>query len=291
METGAVPYIAIYSVAMKPPESPLEVHEAEVRLTFTPGPLTFCYSVPLKSFGPGSFAVTLGERQVSLPKGSYVVIEIMASPGKEPERERLALQVAEVATLVALRHSHVLDEKLFEGVVNVAGKAVMWREGPMSFTAAPAVSPEEVADGFASDFACVQQLNGESHQRLQLISRWFRRGHEAINQVDSFLFWWTVLEIYPGKGESKIVKNVTQVVRDGVCPHLELQVVREKLWIGRIYGERKRIVHDGRAFVAFDNAYFQGCLDRLRAIATVSLRLLGGFSPGDDLKQYLEPEI
>ena len=84
METGAVPYIAIYSVAMKPPESPLEVHEAEVRLTFTPGPLTFCYSVPLKSFGPGSFAVTLGERQVSLPKGSYVVIEILASPGKEP---------------------------------------------------------------------------------------------------------------------------------------------------------------------------------------------------------------
>ena len=290
MESPTVPYIAIYSVAMKPPEIPLRVHEADVRLTFTAGPLTFSYSVPLKSFGPGRVAVTLGERQVSLPKGSYVVIETMASPGEESERERLALQVAEVATLVALRYSHVLEEKLFEGVINVAGNAVMWREGPMSFTAAPAVSPEEVADGFASDFASVQQLKGERHQRLQLASRWFRRGHEAMNQVDSFLFWWTVLEIYPGKGESKIVKNVTQVLRDGVCPHLEPQIVREKLWIGRLYGERKRIVHDGRAFVAFDNEYFQGCLERLRAIATVSLRLLGGFSPGDDLKQYLEPE-
>lgn len=289
MEPSTVPYIAVYSAAMKPPETPLEVHGADVRLTFTTGPLTFVYSVPLKSFGPGRVAVTLGERQVTLPRGSYIVIETIANLAEESERERLALRVAEVSSLVALRHSHVLDERLFEGVVNTTDRALMWREGPMTFTAAPAVSPKKVADGFASDFASVQHLDAERRQRLQLASRWFRRGHEAINQVDKYLFWWTVLEIYPGKGESNIVQNVTQVLRNRVCPHLEPQILKEELRIGRIYGERKRIVHDGRAFVAFDDAYFQDCLERLHAIATVSLRLLGGLPPGDDLKQYVEP--
>ena len=280
MESPAVPYIAVYSAAIEPPNTPFRVQEADLCLTFTAGPLAFAYSVQLKSFGPGSVAVILGERQFSLPRGSYIVIEMLANVSKESERERLALRVAEVASLLALRHSHVLDEKLFEGVVNAADKALMWREGPMTFTAAPAVSPEEVADGFASDFASIQQLDAERHRRLQLASRWFRRGHEAINQVDKFLFWWTVLEIYPGKGESSIVRNVTQVLRNGVCPELEPQILQEKLRIGRIYGERKRIVHDGRAFVAFDDEYFQGCLERLRAIATVSLRLLGGLPVG-----------
>ena len=291
VESPTVPYIAVYSAAMKPPEIPVSVQEADVRLTFTAGPLTFAYSVPLKSYGPGSVAVTLGERQVSLPSGSYIVIETLANPSEESERERSALRVAEAASLLALRHSHVLDEKLFEGVVNAANRALMWREGPMTFTTAPAVSPEEVADGFAGDFASVQQLDADRHQRLQLASRWFRRGHEAINQVDKFLFWWTVLEIYPGKGESSIVRNVTQVLRNGVYPELAPQTLQEKLRIGRIYGERKRIVHDGRAFVAFDNAYFQGCLERLRAIATVSLCLLGGLPVGDDLEQYVEGEV
>ena len=290
MEKPTTPYIAVYSAAMMPPEVPLEVKEAGVRLTFTSGPWGFAYSVPLKSFGPGSVAVTLGERQVNLPSGSYIVIETLANPAEEFERERLALTMAEVASLVALRHPNVLDEKLFEGAVNTADRALMWREGLMTFTAAPAVSPKEVADGFTSDYASVQLLDAESHRRLQLASRWFRRGQEAINPVDKYLFWWTVLEIFPGKGESNIVRNIRQVLLNRVCPHLEPQVLEDKLRIGHIYGERKRIVHDGRAFVAFDDSYFQGCLERLSAIATVSLRLLGGFPPGDDLEQYIEPE-
>ena len=72
MQTSTVPYIAVYSAAITPADPPLEVQEADIRLMFTAGPLAFAYSVPLKSFGPGSVAMTLGERQLALPRGSAI---------------------------------------------------------------------------------------------------------------------------------------------------------------------------------------------------------------------------
>ena len=222
-----------------------------------------------------------------MPTGSYVLIEAMTSPSRE-SNESLALGVAEVASLVTLRHSHVLDEKLFEGIINTENSFVMRYDGPMRLTAAPAVTSQEVSDAFTRDFSSIQQLDSKERERLQLASRWFRRGHEAINQVDKYLFWWTVLEIYPGRGKSNIVKNIRRVLRERACPHLDVQTLEEKLAIGRIYGERKRIVHEGRAFVPINDRDFESCLERLRAIATVCLRLLGGLPPGGDLQQFVE---
>ena len=164
----------------------------------------------------------------------------------------------------------------------------MWLAGPMTVAIAPAVSQGEVAENLSRDLVSTQQFGSERQQRLQLACRWFRRGHEAKSQVDKYLYWWTVLEIYPGKGRRKIVNIIADFLNHKVFPDLTSPELKEKLYIGRMYNLRGEIVHKGRAFVSTDDIQFKEYLDRLNAVVTVSLRLLAGLGPGDELCKFLD---
>ena len=231
--------------------------------------------------------MTLGERQIQLPSGSYVVIEAEADPRARFERERVALRIAEVASLITLRHPHLLDEKIFEGVINVPGRFLAWSEGPVRLTAAPAVDPSDVISGFRNSIAAVRELDTETQYRFQLASRWFRRGHEATNEVDRFLFWWTVLEVYPREKGANIIRDINTVLGNHVFPRVARHELEKNLRIGRMYSERKRIVHEGRSFVDVDDNDFRASLERLGLIAGTLLRLLCGIPPGDDLQEFM----
>ncbi len=281
------PYVAIYSAPTVSLDAKVEVHESDSCLTLVRGPLFFSYSVPVKSFGSGSVAMTIGERQFSLPGGPYAIISTEADIRASSERERVGLLIAEAAGLITLRYPHLLHEKLFEGVTNTEGHSIIWREGPVTLSASPAIPAAEVIGNFTADISSFARLPTGMQHRFQLASRWYRRGHESINQVDKFLFWWTVLEIYPRKKGTDVVATIKQILKDEVFPNLSMQRLGQDLQISSIYRERIQIVHKGKAFVDIEDKNFQMCLDRLGAIATVCLRLLGGLPPGDDLQQFM----
>lgn len=290
MKPHRVPYIAIYRGSVVPPEDDVMTELNDVRLRVENGPFSFSYSVPIVTLRPSQGMMTLGERSVSVPQGPCILVETEADPTVESERQRVALRVAEVASLITLRFPYVLDEKFYEGPVNTQDMKMLWGEGPRTLTVSPEVTPSQLSEGLAEDMSFTQQLSPERRTRFQLASRWYRRGCEAMNLADKFLFWWTVLEIFPGQGNTKIVRSVKQILSDQVCSQLSPQEVEDKLRIGRIYGERKRIVHEGRAFVDFDDQPFQELLKRLRVIASVCLRLLCGLPPGDDLEEFMDSE-
>ncbi len=83
---------------MTPPKEDLVVKEGDISLTLTSGPLSFSYSVPMKRFGSGVASMTLAERQINLPSGSYVKIETLIKSFTDSERERVALAIAEAAS-------------------------------------------------------------------------------------------------------------------------------------------------------------------------------------------------
>ena len=290
MKPHRVPYVAIYRGAVVPPKDGVITAINDVRLRVENGPFSFSYSVPIITFRPSRAMMTLGERSVDVPQGPCIFVEIEADPAVESERQRVALRVAEVASLITLRFPHVLDEKFYEGPVNTDAMKMLWGEGPRTLTASPGVTPSQLSEGLASDMSFIQQLSPDKRTRFQLASRWYRRGCEAMNLADKFLFWWTVLEIFPGQGTTNIVKSIKQVLSDQACSQLSPQEMEDKLRIGRIYGERKRIVHEGRAFVDSDDQPFQELLKRLQAIASVCLRLLCGLPPGDDLQEFIDSE-
>ena len=64
--------------------------------------------------------------------------------------------------------------------------------------------------------------------------------------------------------------------------------VKRKLELGPMHTMRGKIVHDGQAFIEdSERSIFEQRLEKLRATATVCLRLLGGLSPGDDLERFI----
>ena len=284
-----VPYIAIYLANMAPPDESLVVSAGDISVTLTSGPLSFSYSVPIKRFGSGVASMTFGERQINLPSGSYVKIETLIQSFTDSERERAALVVAEAASLVTLRYPHLLDNKLFEGVVNARNTAVMWSEGPMTLTASPSISPETMAGALQNDFSNIQKLDESDRTRLQLAARWFRRGYEAVNQVDKFLFFWTVLEIYPAKGTTHVARETANLLQRSIYVNKNSSEVKKNLELGHMHSMRGKVVHTGQAFVEdSEQSIFEQRLEKLRATATVCLRLLGGISPGDELERFIK---
>ncbi|MBI4283963.1 MAG: hypothetical protein HY663_05790 [Chloroflexi bacterium] len=284
-----VPYVAIHRATMTPPKESLIVSAGDISLTLTSGPLSFSYSVPMKRFGAGVASMTIGERQINLPSGSYVKIETLIKSFADSDRERVALAIAEAATLITLRYPHLLDNKLFEGVVNSKNAAVMWSEGPMTLTASPSIPPETVAETLQSDFSNIQKLDASDRTRLQLAARWFRRGCEAVNQVDKFLFFWTVLEIYPTKGTIHVAGETANLLQSSIYVNMNTSDVKKNLELGPMHSMRGKIIHAGQAFVEdSEQSIFERRLEKLRATATVCLRLLGGMSPGDDLDRFIK---
>ncbi len=288
-ERSPVPYIAIHRTTMAPPKEELVVNAGDISLTLTSGPLSFSYSVPMKRFGAGVASMTLGERQISLPSGSYVKIDTLIRSFTDSERERVALAIAEAASLITLRYPHLLENKLFEGVVNSKNSAVVWSEGPMTLTASPSITPEIVAGTLQNDFSHVQKLDESDRTRLQLATRWFRRGCEAVNQVDKFLFFWTVLEIYPAKGTTHVARETANLLQQKIYKNMNSSDVKNKLGLGHMHSMRGKIVHAGQAFVEdAEWGIFEQRLEKLRATTTVCLRLLGGLPPGDDLERFIK---
>ncbi len=284
-------YAEIYQANLPTLKEPLEIDLGEQRITFQRGPLSFSYSVPVKSFGAGAASLRLGQRKVSLPAGSYCRIEALIKEMTGSERERVALLVTEAATLITLRSPSLLDEKLFEGVVAPPGAQIIWPEGPITLTVAPSLEPETIMADFKDDLTKIQELSSEDRSRLQLASRWFRRGNEALNPVDRFLFWWTVLEVYPAKARTKVVNYTIDLIKERVYPHKDRQDVKSMLEIGQMSSARDRIVHSGQAFVEdSERKVFDERLKKLRATTTVCLRLLAGIPHGDDLDQFMRTE-
>jgi hypothetical protein len=274
---------------MTPPKEDIVLNAGDIRLTLTSGPLSFSYSVPMKRFEAGVASITLGERQISLPSDSYVKIEMLVKSFTDSEREQVALAIAEAASLITLRYPHLLDSKLFEGAVNSKNSAIAWPEGPMTLTASPSIAIETVAGTLQNDFSTIQKLDESDRTRLRLAARWFRRGYEAVNHIDKFLFFWTVLEIYPAKGRTKVANHTRDLLHSRLYSGRNPQEIKDRLELGQMSSTRDKIVHEGQAFVKeSEQSIFEQRLKKLRAIAAVCLRLLGGLPPGDDLERFIK---
>lgn len=286
---ATVPYIAIYRASNPAPLESVSIDSGlGVKVTMTAGPIEFTYPTPLVGTGNRGSGIVLGLNEINLPPGSYVLIEAPLESLDEAQRQRVILGVAEAASLLTLRTPYLLSEKIYEGSLASADRAVLFRGGPMRLSVGPAVEASEVLDDLARDLSIAEGLADSQYQRFLLASRWYRRGYEAQNWVDKFLFWWTVVEVYPGEGHPKTVRRIRDVLAGELFTDRDAGDLKQLLRLGHIYELRKQIVHQGRAFAGISDGDFGDLLDRLQAIATVCLRLLAGLPPGDDLDKYLQ---
>ncbi len=251
--------------------------------------MAFAYSVPIVHQSPPASAITIGERKVELPKDSHLVIrQQLDGPDPRGLATEASLRVAEIAGMFDIRYTGVLSPKIYEGIINDGRSTILMLEGPIRLSAQPVREPSELAAAIDEDLQAVSSQPRDRRDRFRLAARWYRRGLDTLNQIDKFLSWWTVLEIFPGEGDD-VVKKTTDLISN-LYSDISDGDVKARLQIGRLAGARGDIVHQGQAFVRNENEQiFSDNLDRLEAMVITALRILGGIAPGDECDKYVRP--
>jgi hypothetical protein len=286
-----ISYLTVYRAALTPPGSDLYVASMQdLEIKLSPGPVEFSFTIPVVRHTPPVAGLRPAQRHVKLAPDSYVVIRIRVdAPDPTSARTTAALRAAEAGCVFDLRYPGLLAEKVYEGTVDEPGRFIFMGEGPLRISAQPHRDPKDVADRMATDFGHLEGLPEAERARFQLAARWFRRGQEAINPVDRFLFFWMVLEIYPAMGKGKVSNTTSRFLSERLYKHLSREEIKERTKLGRIEGLRGHILHKGKAFVdPREEEEFLEWLDRLERTAATSLRMLAGMAPGDDLDKYVK---
>jgi hypothetical protein len=92
--------------------------------------------------------------------------------------------------------------------------------------------------------------NNEIAERFLLMSKFYAKSLLYDPGEEKFLFLWTILEIFPMKNTSEIKPISTYLSK--ITGQKE-EVIKEKLHIGRMYGIRCGLVHDGQFKVDLKN--------------------------------------
>jgi len=284
------PFFSVYRLAAPPPQMKVQLLVVNAaKLLLFPGPFQVERAVPVHHYGDRVVEMTMGTERVSFPQGAFLVIdqEVDRSVGGGEQMEA-RLRSSEIVALLDLDFRGLVVEKLFEGAVNSPGHFVWAPEGPMRVTARPSLTPDQLKASLSSGIAALDSLSPHDRQRLRLMSRWYRRAQETLNQVDKLLFLYIAIEVFPASGRDDVPNAVRDFLAQHVFPDIEPHQIKERLMLGPITGLRADIVHDGKSSIAAsEQNQFSEKLVRLEAVTRESMSLLAGRAYGGTLDKWV----
>jgi hypothetical protein len=257
---------------------------AGVTAVVQPGPFTVHRPIPRVTYGVRSTAFGMGAEAVSFPAGAYLLLA--QDLGVEEFRSVARSRAVELAALVDLEFEGLLVEQVFDGVVTTPTSALLIQERPFRVRSGHEFSSDALAQTLAKASKSLQ--NSGDRERLALMARWYRRGEEAANSIDQFLFYYIALETYPAAGTTDVPNTVRDFLVKWIAPTVAPGVLKARLLLGPICGLRGNIVHDGRDVVGeSDRAAFDVKLECLRAVTRTCLAHLAGLPYSGELDKWL----
>lgn len=184
-------------------------------------------------------------KHTEAPQGAYLLLltplDIDGKEGNEARiRERIAAAVGLLATIGG---RNMVYERLYENILHLEdGKlsafSPIW-ENPLWFPSVDA-SDEKVA--LISDAGkAIAALPASERNRIELSLRWFQ---DAVfdGSANGFLKYWIALETL-GMPDTSDIRPLNE--RLASVYGLAYEMARDRFKVGRLFGLRSRIVHDG----------------------------------------------
>lgn len=219
---------------------------------------------------------------VDLPDDEGYLIAIAGGPGSDPDvLRKLEDRANFFPTIVAITAGpEILADPVYRGPIVASPDE--W----VSYTMVRAAARRALdLEALRAAHDAVFRLFAEDRARFMrfvLQSRFYVRACGFTLGEDKFLGFWTVLEIWPLKGSTKIRDLREWVGQVAGWPPGDV----DRLELGRLYGRRGRVVHDGMhpdpTTIGWD------CV-LLERIATEALRSLIGLPYGGWLERYRLP--
>lgn len=142
------------------------------------------------------------------------------------------------------------------------------------------INPTRLETEILQARACVSK-NSDLLERFTLMSRFYTRSLEYDPSEEKFMMLWTSLEIHPMHNTSNI-KPLRELISQIVGrPD---KVVNEAIGIGRLYGIRSSLVHDGH----LDKNQYKDVFGRLETLVHEVLRSMIGLPYSGALEKYFE---
>jgi len=124
--------------------------------------------------------------------------------------------------------------------------------------------------------------NNDLKDRFALMSRFYSKSLKYDPSEEKFMLMWTILEIYPMMNESDI-RPLKEMLVD--ITGRKKEEIEEKIGIGRLYGRRCRLVHDGFLDLMEDEELFT----KLEFIVHEIMRRMNGLKSSGLLEErYLD---
>lgn len=271
--------------------SNMDAKTGNMRLHPHPGLLDIPIVKPIVRREQGSAEVRISTTSHLLPadEGPYAIFETRVSDDEWGAHmfNRARLRLAEVMSIVELRHQDLLAEQVHDGPV---GDWIWADDGPIRLAVRPPTDPKSVLDQVIQDFELLARLAPAERDRFQLAARWYTRGVRALSPVDKLLNLWLSLEVHPARG-GNVSRRVLEYLQAHVDAARMSSGLKERLALSGQYcieDLRNKIVHNGLAFVprGLENTWDERLL-RLEAIVATCLRLLAGLGPGNALDRFL----
>jgi hypothetical protein len=118
-------------------------------------------------------------------------------------------------------------------------------------------------------------------QRLKLMSRFYSKSLSLHPSEEKYILLWTILEVYPMKDTTNIRPIIKLLA---TITGYQIEKVREKLGIGRLYGIRCDLVHKGKLTMTIQE--MGELFTKLENIVTEVLRYASGLPYIQSLEKY-----
>ncbi|MCK4599953.1 hypothetical protein KAU37_09080 [Candidatus Bipolaricaulota bacterium] len=126
-----------------------------------------------------------------------------------------------------------------------------------------------------------QSNDTDVNKRYKLMSHFFVKSLPISPSEEKFLYLWTMLEIFPMKDTTNI-KPLCHYVANIVGRDSE--VVKEQLGIGKLFGARSNLVHDGELTIPISE--LGEIMGKLELICIEVLRYMNDLEYSDSLEKY-----
>lgn len=211
-----------------------------------------------------------------LPEGeNYLIISVQS---KEGSPEILNGHLDRTITAISFLHQpQFFFEQMYRGPL--AGQKMII-EGFARPAKEEKIDPKVLAQEIRDLNARISR-DAELHRRFTLMSRFYSRSLDFDPSEEKFMMLWTALEIHPMHGTSNIrpLKDlIAQITGRSV------DEVENAIGIGRLYGARSDLVHDGR----IDKALYEDIFRKLELLLHEVLRSMVNLPYSKELERFFE---
>ena len=216
------------------------------------------------------------------PQRTYVLVCASTELERDVAEKECSDQIDRAITMAALMmNTYIFARPLYRGWLGADPRQFRFAE--VLFTPWQVFEPRAIEKSINAARAVLAR-NAEHDRRFGLMTRLFNRAITLDDAEQTFLWLWTCLEVFPMVDTTNV-----KPISEHLAPYVDQtrEVVAEKLQIGRLFGHRCTLVHDGS--IGLSGAELNEAVHKLLVIVESVLRSMCGMPYNGALNRWLCP--